>query len=97
MSPNKAKTMPLKKFYVDLRWTKVVKALENYGVSMSSIYDILSVLDSVKEPRAVNILVEGIVYLDIIQVILLSSNTDNKNFGPFSISFHRVIHCKLNL
>ena len=62
MSPDKAKTMPLKKFYVDLKWTRLVKALENYGVSMSSIYDILNVLDSVKEQRAFNILIEGIVH-----------------------------------
>ena len=59
MSPEKAKTLPLKKFYVDLKWTKLVKALENYGVNMSSIYDILDVLDSVEEPRAFNILIEG--------------------------------------
>ena len=38
MSPDKAKTLPLKKFYVDLKWIRLVKALENYGVNMSSIY-----------------------------------------------------------
>ena len=54
-----AKTSPLKKFYVDLKWTKLVKDLENYGVEMSSIYDILNVLDSAKKPRAMNILIEG--------------------------------------
>ena len=59
MSPDKAKTLPLKKFYVDLKWTRLVKALENYGVSMSSIYDILDVLDQVKEPKPFNILIEG--------------------------------------
>ena len=63
MSPDKAKTLPLKKFYVDLKWTRLVKALENYGVSMSSIYDILNVLDSVEEPRAFNILIEGISHI----------------------------------
>ena len=55
--PEKAKALSLKKFYVDLEWTKLVGDLENYGVSMSSIYDILSVLNSNK---ALNILLEGI-------------------------------------
>ena len=63
MSPDKAKTLPLKKFYIDLKWTRLVKTLENYGVSMSSIYDILNVLDSVEEPRAFNILIEGTILI----------------------------------
>ena len=65
LTSDKAKALPLKKFYVDLQWTKFVKNLENYGVSISSIYDILRVLDSSKKPRAFNILLEGTCFFDI--------------------------------
>ena len=59
LDSEKAKALPLKKFYVDLKWTKLIKDLENRGVSISSIYDILNVLDHSKKPKAVNILIEG--------------------------------------
>ena len=59
ISPEKAKSLPLLEFYVGLRWKKVVKALKNYKKDMTSIYDILKIIDPDKELRPVNIFIEG--------------------------------------
>ena len=56
ISPDKAHRFPVDKFYVDLRWTKMVKeALRTVKESMTSIYDVLGVI----RPQAVNILITG--------------------------------------
>ena len=56
ISPDKAHRFPVDKFYVDLRWTKMVKeALRTVKESMTSIYDVLAVVG----PQAVNILITG--------------------------------------
>ena len=47
ISPEKAKSFPLRKFYVGLRWTKMVKgALKNYKQKLTSIYEILIAADT---------------------------------------------------
>ena len=56
ISPDKAHRFPVDKFYVDLRWTKMVKeALRTVKENMTSIYDVLAVVG----PQAVNILITG--------------------------------------
>ena len=42
-----------------LRWTETKKALKNYKVQMTSIFDIFSVIDLEKEPEPKNIFIEG--------------------------------------
>ena len=56
----KAKTFPLRKFYVGLRWVRVVKrAIKNFKEELKSIYDILEIVDVTGRPKAINILVTG--------------------------------------
>ena len=56
----KAKTFPLRDFYVGLRWVRVVKrAIENFKQELTSIYDILEIVDLTGRPKAINILVTG--------------------------------------
>ena len=62
ISPEKAKSFPLRKFYVGLRWTKMVKgALKNYKQKLTSIYEILTAADTYmsKTTKAVGILATG--------------------------------------
>ena len=57
----KAKTFPLREFYVGLRWVRVVKrAITNFQQELKSIYDILEIVDQTGRPKAINILVTGI-------------------------------------
>ena len=59
----KAKTFPLKEFYVGLRWVRVVKrAIQNFKEELKSIYDILEIVDPTGRPKAINILVTGILF-----------------------------------
>ena len=56
----KAKTFPLREFYVGLRWVRVVKrAIQNFNKELSSIYDILDAVDPSERPQPKNILVTG--------------------------------------
>ena len=56
----KAKTFPLRDFYVGLRWIRVVKrAIDNFRKELNNIYDIFDVVDMSKRPKATNILVTG--------------------------------------
>ena len=59
ISPEKAKSLPLLEFYVGLKWTKMVKALKNYKLELTSIYDILKISDPDEELGPVNIFIEG--------------------------------------
>ena len=62
ISSEKAKSFPLRKFYVGLRWSKMVKgALKNYKQKLTNIYEILTAADSLmtKETKAVSILATG--------------------------------------
>ena len=54
-----AKSLPLLEFYTGLKWTKMVKALVNYTIDMTSIYDIFNVVDREAEPEPKNIFIEG--------------------------------------
>ena len=56
----KAKTFPLREFYVGLRWVRVVKReIKNFKQELKSIYDILEIVDVTGRPKAINILVTG--------------------------------------
>ena len=56
----KAKTFPLREFYVGLIWVRVVKrAIKNFKQELKSIYDILEIVDPTGRPKSVNILVTG--------------------------------------
>ena len=56
----KAKTFPLREFYVGLRWVRVVKrAIQNFKQDLNSIYDILDMLDSSERPKFRKILLTG--------------------------------------
>ena len=56
----KAKTFPLREFYVGLRWVRMVKrAIQNFQQELASIYDILDIVDPNEGPKATNILVTG--------------------------------------
>ena len=56
----KAKTFPLKEFYVGLRWVRVVKrAIQNFQRELTSIYDIFDIVDTSERPKATNILITG--------------------------------------
>ena len=55
----RAKTFPLREFYVGLRWVRVVKrAIQNFQQELTSIYDIFELLDN-NEARATNLLITG--------------------------------------
>ena len=57
---DKAKTFPLREFYVGLRWVRVMKrAIENFKQELTSIYDIFDIEDTSDKPKATNILVTG--------------------------------------
>ena len=70
ISPEKAKSLPLQEFYVGLKWTKMVKVLKNYKVKLTSIYDILEIIDPDEELGPVNIFIEG-------QVNISTQNSHN--------------------
>ena len=56
----KAKTFPLREFYVGLRWVRVVKrAIQNFKQDLNSIYDILDMPDSTERPKFRKILLTG--------------------------------------
>ena len=56
----KAKTFPLREFYVGLRWVRVVKrAIKNFNKELTSIYEILDLVDQNERPKPTNILVTG--------------------------------------
>ena len=56
----KAKTFPLREFYVGLRWVRVVKrAIQNFKQELTSIYDIFDIAYPIDRPKATNILVTG--------------------------------------
>ena len=56
----KAKTFPLREFYVGLRWVRVVKrAIQNFQRDLTSIYDIFDIVDTSERPKATNILITG--------------------------------------
>ena len=56
----KAKTFPLREFYVGLRWVRVVKrAIQNFQRELTSIYDIFDIVDTSERPKATNILITG--------------------------------------
>ena len=56
----KAKTFPLREFYVGLRWVRVVKrAIQDFKQELESIYDIFEIMDPSQIPKATNILVTG--------------------------------------
>ena len=49
----KAKTFPLREFYVGLRWIRVVKrAIQNFNKELTSVFDILEVADPSERPRS---------------------------------------------
>ena len=54
----KAKTFPLREFYVGLKWVRVVKrAIQNFKQELNSIHEILEMLDSTERPKFRKILV----------------------------------------
>ena len=56
----KAKTFPLREFYVGLRWVRVMKrAIKNFQQELASIYDIFDIEDTDDKLKATNILVTG--------------------------------------
>ena len=56
----KAKTFPLREFYVGLRWVRVMeRAIKNFHKELASIYDIFDIGDTADKPKATNILVTG--------------------------------------
>ena len=60
MPVEKAKTFPLREFYLGLRWVRVVKrAIQNFNTELNSIYDILDIVDPRERPQPKNILVTG--------------------------------------
>ena len=62
----KAKTFPLREFYVGLKWVRVVKrAIENFRQELANIYDIFDIVDMSKKPKATNILVTGKIQCNI--------------------------------
>ena len=59
LPPNKAHKFPVDKFYVDLKWAKMLKkALTTVEEDLTSIYDVVAVA----APGGTNILVEGSVH-----------------------------------
>ena len=58
---DKAKTFPLKDFYVELRWSREVKgALKNNKTTIDSLHEMINVM--ILGKRSINILVEGTIY-----------------------------------
>ena len=56
----KAKTFPLRDFYVELRWVRIMKrAINNFQQELASIYEIFDIEDTTNKPKATNILVTG--------------------------------------
>ena len=56
----KAKTFPLREFYVGLRWVRFMKrAIDNFKQELASIYDIFDIEKTSDKPKATNILVTG--------------------------------------
>ena len=56
----KAKTFPLREFYVGLKWVRVVKrAIQNFKQELNSIHEILEMLDSTERPKFRKILITG--------------------------------------
>ena len=56
----KARTFPLKEYYVGLRWARMVhRAIKTFKQELTNIYDILTIVEPSEEPKATNILVEG--------------------------------------
>ena len=63
---DKAKTFPLREFYVGLKWVRVVKrAIQNFSQELANIYDIFDIVDMSKKPKATNILVTGKIHCNI--------------------------------
>ena len=79
----KAKTFPLREFYVGLRWVRVVKrAIKNFKQELKSIYDILEIVDITGRPKAINILVTGsfVIHFNSIITKRHLKHTKYKNF-----------------
>ena len=56
----KAKTFPLREFYVGLRWVRVVKrATDNFRQELTNVYDIFDMVDMSQKPKVTNISVTG--------------------------------------
>ena len=56
LPPEKAYNFPIDKFYVDLKWIKMVKkALKTVKKDLGSIFDVMAAAD----PGGTNILVQG--------------------------------------
>ena len=65
----KAKTFPLREFYVGLRWVRVVKrAIQNFKQELTSIYDILEIEDPGGRPKAIHVLVIGNCIINLSKV-----------------------------
>ena len=62
----KAKTFPLREFYVGLRWVRVMKrAIKNFNQELASIYDIIDIEDTNGKPKASNVLVTGKIGMNL--------------------------------
>ena len=59
ISQEKAKTLPFLEFYVGSKWKERRKALQNYEKELTSINDIVKVIDPNDQPRPVQIFIEG--------------------------------------
>ena len=56
----RARTFPLRHFYVRLRWVNVVqRAIQNFRKELTEINDILEIMDPGHKPEATKILVIG--------------------------------------
>ena len=85
---NKAKSFPLKRFYVELNWTKTIKGLRDTQEPMNRIHDIftLTIVSS-----AVTVLVRGMLQTKVSDYIehskwLICHNilmlTEDKSYNP---------------
>ena len=70
LPPDKAYNFSVEKFYVDLKWVKMVKeALKTVKKDLTSIYDVVMAAGD----GGTNILVQGIAFLNFDLIMFLSS------------------------
>ena len=87
MPVEKAKTFPLREFYVGLRWVRVVKrAIQNFKKELTSIYEILDIVDPSERPKPTNILVTG----NVKPVLLFGYQLLNVRKRKLKISMQRI-------
>ena len=59
IAPEKAKSVPLLEFYTGLRWAEKRKALKDYKIELTSIYDLFKMIDLKLKPQPFHIFVSG--------------------------------------